>query len=65
MVDASPRPARAYGKAFSLASTKLLWWLLREKGIPNYMNLWGHDIAHDWPWWVRMNEHVMNTLLRG
>jgi len=48
----------------SLASTKQFWWLLREKGIPNYMDLWGHDVAHDWPWWVRMNAHVMNAMLR-
>lgn len=48
----------------SLASTKEFWWLLGQKGIPNYMDLWGHDVAHDWPWWVRQNAHVMQTLLQ-
>ncbi len=47
-----------------LASTKELWWLLREKGIPNYMDLWGYDVAHDWPWWTRQMAHAMNALLR-
>jgi len=46
-----------------LASTKEFWWLLGQKGIPNYMDLWGHDVAHDWPWWVRQNAHVMNALI--
>ena len=27
---------------------------LSEKGIPNQLDLWGHDVNHDWPWWRRM-----------
>jgi esterase/lipase superfamily enzyme len=27
--------------------SKLLW----DKGIWNNLDLWGHDAAHDWPWW--------------
>lgn len=25
--------------------------LLGYKNVPNQIELWGHDVAHDWPWW--------------
>ena len=25
--------------------------LLAEQGIPHDLDIWGHDSAHDWPWW--------------
>lgn len=28
--------------------------LLNAKGIPNLLDLWGHDVDHDWPWWRKM-----------
>lgn len=28
--------------------------LLNAKGIPNVLDLWGHDVDHDWPWWRKM-----------
>lgn len=28
--------------------------LLGEKGIPHNLDLWGHDVAHDWEWWRKM-----------
>ncbi len=28
--------------------------LLKSKGIPNVLDLWGHDVDHDWPWWRKM-----------
>lgn len=27
---------------------------LGAKGIPHQLDLWGHDVNHDWPWWRRM-----------
>jgi esterase/lipase superfamily enzyme len=27
---------------------------LRAKGIPHTLDLWGHDVNHDWPWWRQM-----------
>jgi esterase/lipase superfamily enzyme len=35
----------------ALASTKHLAGLLGEKGIPHELDLWGHDVPHDWPSW--------------
>ena len=31
--------------------------LLHDKGIPHEFDLWGHDVAHDWPWWQRQLAH--------
>jgi esterase/lipase superfamily enzyme len=28
--------------------------LLADKGIPHELDVWGHDVSHDWPWWRRM-----------
>ncbi len=41
----------------SLPSTTAFAALLREKGIRHELDLWGHDSAHDWPWWARQLAH--------
>ena len=28
--------------------------VLWKKGVPNNLDLWGHDVDHDWPWWRKM-----------
>ncbi|MEW6730373.1 MAG: alpha/beta hydrolase-fold protein [Acidobacteriota bacterium] len=28
--------------------------LLHQKGIPHVLDMWGYDVAHDWPWWRNM-----------
>ncbi|MEZ6197234.1 MAG: alpha/beta hydrolase-fold protein [Planctomycetota bacterium] len=33
--------------------------LLERKGIPVTLDLWGHDVKHDWPWWNRMLNHYL------
>ncbi len=37
----------------ALPSTLRLAGLLAEKEIPHELDMWGHDSAHDWPWWAR------------
>jgi esterase/lipase superfamily enzyme len=41
----------------ALVSTKALAGLLADKGIPHEVDLWGYDVAHDWPWWRRQFAH--------
>jgi esterase/lipase superfamily enzyme len=41
----------------ALESTKALGGLLAEKEIPHELDLWGHDVAHDWPWWRKQFAH--------
>lgn len=35
--------------------------ILHAKGIPHHLDLWGHDIPHDWPTWRAMMPHVLAT----
>ncbi|MBY0502389.1 MAG: hypothetical protein K2X03_00665 [Bryobacteraceae bacterium] len=28
--------------------------ILSSKGIPNQLDVWGHDVTHDWPWWRKI-----------
>ena len=28
--------------------------ILHAKGIPHVLDVWGHDVSHDWPWWRKM-----------
>ncbi|HEU5471444.1 MAG TPA: alpha/beta hydrolase-fold protein [Actinophytocola sp.] len=35
----------------ALESTKWMAALLRDKGIRCELDLWGHDVPHDWPSW--------------
>ena len=41
----------------ALPSSKQLAGLLQAKGIRCDLDLWGHDVAHDWPWWRRQIAH--------
>jgi esterase/lipase superfamily enzyme len=45
------------------ASTSALAGLLAEKGVPHELDVWGHDVAHDWPWWRRQLAHHLPRLL--
>ena len=36
--------------------------LLREKGIPHGLDVWGWDVAHDWPWWRKMLPYALDVL---
>ena len=41
----------------SLPSTRAFADLLGHKGIRHELDVWGHDSAHDWPWWLRQLAH--------
>jgi esterase/lipase superfamily enzyme len=32
---------------------------LGAKGIPHQLDLWGHDVNHDWPWWRKMLPYAL------
>ncbi len=33
------------------------------KGIPAWVDLWGYDVNHDWPWWKIMLPHFLPYIL--
>ncbi|NLW43330.1 MAG: esterase family protein [Tissierellia bacterium] len=35
----------------SIRDTKLMEEILHNKNIPAWIDFWGHDVHHDWPWW--------------
>ena len=37
--------------------------ILEAKGIPHTLELWGHDVNHDWPWWRKMLPHVLGKIV--
>jgi esterase/lipase superfamily enzyme len=41
----------------SLESTRRMAGLLAEKGIRHELDLWGHDVPHDWPSWRAQIAH--------
>jgi esterase/lipase superfamily enzyme len=36
--------------------------ILNSKGIPHWLDVWGHDVNHDWPWWRKAMPHYFGTL---
>ena len=36
--------------------------ILAAKGIPHHLEVWGHDVDHDWPWWRKMLPHYLGIL---
>ena len=41
----------------ALESTRRFSGILGEKGIRHELDLWGHDVPHDWPSWQRQIAH--------
>ena len=37
--------------------------ILNSKGIPHTLDIWGHDVDHDWPWWRKMLPYWLDKLL--
>ncbi len=37
--------------------------ILHSKGIPHTLDIWGHDVDHDWPWWRKMLPYWLDKLL--
>jgi esterase/lipase superfamily enzyme len=47
----------------ALDSTRRFAALLSEKGVPCELDLWGHDVPHDWPSWRRQITHHLNRFV--
>lgn len=42
-------------------ASRRLSGILHSKGIPHQLDLWGHDMPHDWPTWRKMLPHYLST----
>lgn len=36
--------------------------ILEEKDIPAWIDFWGYDVNHDWPWWRQMIPYFLGKL---
>jgi esterase/lipase superfamily enzyme len=37
--------------------------LLHSKGIPHVLDIWGHDVNHDWVWWRKMLPYYLEKFV--
>jgi len=45
-----------------LADAHALKRILEDKGIPHWIDIWGYDVNHDWPWWRKMMPYFLSNL---
>jgi esterase/lipase superfamily enzyme len=45
-----------------LDGTHALEAVLREKGIPAWIDYWGYDVNHDWDWWRKQIVYFLGKL---
>jgi len=46
----------------AIEDTRGLDVLFREKSVPAWIDYWGHDVNHDWPWWYKQMNHFLGNL---
>lgn len=37
--------------------------ILDEKQVPAWIDLWGYDVNHDWPWWRRQLPYFLSKIV--
>ena len=42
-----------------LADARALKTILEEKRVPAWVDFWGHDVNHDWPWWRKQMPYFL------
>lgn len=45
-----------------LSDTRWLRDILQAQGIPCLIDIWGHDVNHDWPWWRKQLPYFLGAL---
>jgi len=45
-----------------LADVYALKKILEDKNIPAWIDIWGYDVNHDWPWWRKMVPYFLGQL---
>jgi esterase/lipase superfamily enzyme len=46
-----------------LDETELLKAVLKAKGVPAWVDIWGNDVNHDWPWWLKMLPYFLGKMI--
>ena len=45
-----------------IADAETMGRILKEKNIPCWIDLWGADVNHDWPWWRKQLPYFLSHL---
>lgn len=45
-----------------LEDTRRLGSILEAIGVPAWIDIWGSDVNHDWPWWRKMMPYFLEKL---
>lgn len=45
-----------------LEDTRRLGSILEAIGVPAWIDIWGSDVNHDWPWWRKMMPYFLDKL---
>jgi esterase/lipase superfamily enzyme len=45
-----------------IADTHTIKQILEAKEIPHWIDFWGYDVNHDWPWWRKMLPYFLDNL---
>lgn len=45
-----------------LADIRPMQAILEQKGIPAWVDYWGHNVNHDWPWWLKQLPYFLSKL---
>lgn len=45
------------------ADALALQQVLKEKQIPHWVDFWGEDVNHDWPWWRKQLPYFLGIIL--
>ena len=66
-----------YGKSFIVVCTGQGAWeenmirdaralkeITEEKGIPAWIDFWGYDVNHDWPWWKKQLPYFLERYFK-
>jgi esterase/lipase superfamily enzyme len=49
-----------------LADSVAMKNVLERLEVPAWIDIWGHDVNHDWPWWQKMLPYFLSSLdLKG
>ncbi len=46
-----------------IRDTRALKSILEQKNIPAWVDFWGYDVNHDWPWWHKQLPYFLDHLL--
>ncbi|MGC9358076.1 MAG: hypothetical protein ACP5GX_09420, partial [Anaerolineae bacterium] len=45
-----------------IRETRALEGVLQDLDVPAWVDYWGHDVNHDWPWWRKQLPYFLDKM---